>query len=209
MRRMTANMVAFRADPENPAAHHRGVRPPRRDRHRRARACRHAAQHRDDAAAEEPSRRARARGVEDQPRSAQPPLLGAAVLRAPGEDFPIRTCSASRPSSCARSSAPSPSASRPCPTAACRSRRPTAVPDRARASGRGRARDARPRLAARRCVGSARSSAASPSTPTPTSCSASCSILCATRCRRSRAATPATPRAIRSASPAGARARWR
>ncbi len=68
-----------------PRAHHRGQPAPRRDRHRRARARRHAARHRLDAAAEEPPRRARARGVEDQPRSAQPARLGAAVLRPPGE----------------------------------------------------------------------------------------------------------------------------
>ena len=74
------------------------VGPPRRDRHRRARACRHAARPRLDAAAEEPSRRARARGVEDQPRPAQPARLGAAVLRPAGAACPIRTCSASRPS---------------------------------------------------------------------------------------------------------------
>ena len=43
---------------------------------------------RHDAAAEEPSRRARAGGVEDQPRPAQPAVLGAAVLRAAGEDLP-------------------------------------------------------------------------------------------------------------------------
>jgi hypothetical protein len=63
--------------------------------------------------------------------------------------------------------------------------------------------------AARRCAGSARSNAAWWWTPIPTSCSASCSISCAMRCRRSRAATPAIPAAIRSALPAGARARWR
>ena len=46
------------------------------------------------------------------------------------------------------------------------------------------------------------------SMPIPTSCSASCSISRATRCRRSRAATPRIPAATRSASPAGARAPW-
>ena len=84
--------------PGKSRARHRGVRPPRRDRHRRARACRHAARPRLDAAAEEPARRARPRGVEDQPRPAQPARLGAAVLRPAGEACPTRTCSASRPS---------------------------------------------------------------------------------------------------------------
>ena len=57
MRRVTANMMAFRADPENadrvivPSA--RG----RRDRHRRARTGRHAERTCLDAAAEEPARR--------------------------------------------------------------------------------------------------------------------------------------------------------
>ena len=98
MRRITANMMAFRDDPENPARIIAASGRQRRDRHRRARACRHAARPRLDAAAEEPSRRARARGVEDQPRSAQPADLGAAVLRPAGAACPTRACSASRPS---------------------------------------------------------------------------------------------------------------
>ena len=63
--------------------------------------------------------------------------------------------------------------------------------------------------AARRCAGSARWNAGSRWTPILTSCSASCSISRAMRCRRSRAATPATPAGTRSVSPAGVRARWR
>ena len=57
MRRVTANMIAFRADPENtdrvivPSDAHR------RDRHRRTRTCRHADRARLDAASEEPARR--------------------------------------------------------------------------------------------------------------------------------------------------------
>ena len=73
-------------------ARHRGVPPPGRDRLGRARARRHAARPRLDAAAEEPSRRARARGVEDQPRPAQSSDLGAAVLRGPHQ--PARSAGA-------------------------------------------------------------------------------------------------------------------
>ena len=72
----------------------------------------------------------------------------------------------------------------------------------------GGARVARAWRPIRRSAGSARSSAGSRSMPIPTSCSASCSISRATRCRRWRAAPPAIPAATRSASPAGARARW-
>ena len=46
MRRITANMMAFRDDPENPARIIARVRPAGRDRHRRARARRHAARSR-------------------------------------------------------------------------------------------------------------------------------------------------------------------
>ena len=98
MRRITANMMAFRDDPENPARVIARLRPPRRDRRRRARARRDAARPRLDAAAEEPARRARPRGVEDQSRPAQPAHLGAAVLRRPRRTCPTRACSASRPS---------------------------------------------------------------------------------------------------------------
>ena len=87
MHRITANMMAFRARPGKSGAHHRAVRAQRRDRHRGARARRDAARSRLDAAAEEPARRARARGVQDQPRPAQPARLGAAVLR-PAVDVP-------------------------------------------------------------------------------------------------------------------------
>ena len=77
-------------------AHRRAVRPRRRDRHRGARARRDAARSRLDAAAEEPSGGARPRGVEDQPRPAQPARLGAAVLRPACAACRTRTCSASR-----------------------------------------------------------------------------------------------------------------
>ena len=81
MRRLTANMVNFRRDPESPAVD-RGARPARRrDRPRRARIVRHAARSGVDAASEEPARRARPRGVEDQPRSAQPAGVVAVVVR--------------------------------------------------------------------------------------------------------------------------------
>ena len=96
MRRITANMMRFRDDPENPARVIAVSQPPGRDRPGRARARRHAARSRLDAAAEEPSRGARARGVEDQPRSAQPAHLGAAVLRRADAACPTRACSASR-----------------------------------------------------------------------------------------------------------------
>ena len=81
MRRITGNMVAFRADPENAD---RIIAPSwsrRRDRHRRAGARHHAGRTRLDAAAEEPARRTWARGVKDQPRSAQPARFGAADFR--------------------------------------------------------------------------------------------------------------------------------
>ena len=73
-------------------ARHRRLDPPGRDGPRRARAGRHAARPRLDAAAEEPSRGARARGVEDQPRSAQPAHLGAAFFRRPQQ--PARSAGA-------------------------------------------------------------------------------------------------------------------
>ena len=76
--------------------HHRAVGARRRDRRRRARARHHAERAGLDAAPEEPARRARARGVEDQSRSAQPARLGAAVFRPAGERCPIPPCSASR-----------------------------------------------------------------------------------------------------------------
>ena len=67
MRRITANMMAFRADPENPMRVISVSRPARRDRPRRERACLDAGRPRLDAAAEEPACRARPRGLEDQP----------------------------------------------------------------------------------------------------------------------------------------------
>ena len=92
MRRITANMMRFRDDPENPARVIAVSQPPGRDRPGRARARRHAARSRLDAAAEEPSRGARACGVEDQPRPAQSADLGAAVLR--GAHEPARSAGA-------------------------------------------------------------------------------------------------------------------
>ena len=81
MRRLTANMIAFREDPENPARI--VVASARKDEIGMAERELAAMQH-DLAsmlAAEEPACRARARGVEDQSRSAQPAVLGPAVLR--------------------------------------------------------------------------------------------------------------------------------
>ena len=57
--------------PRKRGAHHRAEPARRRDRRRRARIVRHAARSGVDAASEEPARRARPCGVEDQPRSAQ------------------------------------------------------------------------------------------------------------------------------------------
>ena len=98
LRRITANMTAFRDEPENPARIIVASGAAGRDRHRRARARRHAARPRHAAAAEDPPRGARARGVEDQPRPAQPAHLGAAVLRPALEPRRTSRCSASRPS---------------------------------------------------------------------------------------------------------------
>ena len=66
MRRITANMMAFRADPENPATRAGGVAPCRRDRHHRARTRRHAARSRLHAASEEPAGVSRLGCVQDQ-----------------------------------------------------------------------------------------------------------------------------------------------
>ena len=60
-----------------------------------------------------------------------------------------------------------------------------------------------------RSAGSSRSSAGCRSMPTTTSCSASCSIWRAMRCRRWKPRAERTRAAIRCASPAGARAPWR
>ena len=81
MWRITDNMIAFRADPENPSRIIAEVGPQRRNRHRRRRAGRHAARARLDAASAEPAGRARPRGVEDQSRPAQSAGLGATFLR--------------------------------------------------------------------------------------------------------------------------------
>ena len=96
MRRITANMMAFRADPENadriivPSARADEIGVAERELADHAeRACL-------DAASEEPARRARPRGVQDQSRSAQPAGLGATVLRPAGDSCPIPACSASR-----------------------------------------------------------------------------------------------------------------
>ena len=195
--------------PGESRAHYRGVGPPRRDRHRRARAGRHAAQHRHDAAAEEPSRRARAGGVEDQPRPAQPAVLGAAVLRAAGEDL-RSACAALRTQAHALARArhrvlPVDTVLRPRAGAAARP-----PPDRARAAGRGRARDAGSRSRRRagaldqrgraRAGGGCRSRTALPHHAQPRA-------QCAAGAREPR--RRAIPAATRSASPAGARARWR
>ena len=81
MGRITANMITFRTDPENPARIIAESWPRRRDRHRRDRTRRHAARTRLHAASKEPAGGARARGVEDQSRPAQFAGLGATVLR--------------------------------------------------------------------------------------------------------------------------------
>ncbi len=96
MRRITANMMAFRADPENPS---RIIAPSKRHDEigaGRARTRLDAERPDLDAASEEPARGARARGVEDQPRSAQHAGLGATVLRRAVDPAAIRACSASR-----------------------------------------------------------------------------------------------------------------
>ena len=98
MRRITANMMAFRADPENAA---RIIAPSgarRRNRHCRTRTRHHADRACLDAASEEPAGGARACCLKDQPRSAQPARLGAAHLRPACRACPIRACSALRPS---------------------------------------------------------------------------------------------------------------
>ena len=81
MRRVTGNMVAFRADPENSDRVIVPIRTARRDRHRRARTRDDADRARLDAASEKPPGRPRARGVKDQSRPAQSARLGAIVLR--------------------------------------------------------------------------------------------------------------------------------
>ena len=55
MRRITANMMAFRADPENASLHHRPSGPRRRDRHGASGARRYADRARLDAASKEPA----------------------------------------------------------------------------------------------------------------------------------------------------------
>ena len=99
MRRITANMMRVPRRPGKSGARHRRLRPAAT---RSALAERElagdAARPRLDAAAEEPARGARACGVEDQPRPAQPADLGAAVLRRARAACPTRGCSASRPS---------------------------------------------------------------------------------------------------------------
>ena len=84
LRRITANMMAFHSAPENPASVIVASGRQRRDRHGRARARRHAARPRHHAGAEEPARRARTGGVQDQSRSAQSADHGAALFRPAG-----------------------------------------------------------------------------------------------------------------------------
>ena len=96
LHRITANMTAFRDRAGKSRARHRRLRPAGRDRHRRARARRHAARAQRAAAAEDPARGARPRGVEDQPRPAQPALVGAIVLRPAARARRTSRCSASR-----------------------------------------------------------------------------------------------------------------
>ena len=81
MRRLTANLVGFHENPESSA---RIIVPQparRRDRGGRARIVRHAARPGVDAASEEPARRPRPCGLEDQPRSAQPAGVLATAFR--------------------------------------------------------------------------------------------------------------------------------
>ena len=108
MRRVTANMTAFRADPEDPD---RIIVPSGRIDEigiAERELADHADRARLDAAAEEPAGRARARGIEDQPRSAQPARFGAALLRSPGRRLPDPNVQRFAPKLCTRSSAPSP-----------------------------------------------------------------------------------------------------
>ena len=80
-------------------AHHRRIRPQRRDRHGRGRARRHAARACLDAASEEPAGGARPGGVEDQSRPAQSARLGATCSPISLSTLArSRRCSASRPS---------------------------------------------------------------------------------------------------------------
>ena len=85
LRRITANMTAFREEPENPARIILAVRPNDEVGTAEREARRPAARSRIAAAAEEPSRLAWTGGVEDQPRPAQPPYLGPALFRAAGQ----------------------------------------------------------------------------------------------------------------------------
>ena len=202
--------MRFREDPENAVAHRRAVRTRRRDRHCGARAWRDAARPRLDAAAEEPSRGARPRGVEDQPRSAQPARLRAAVLRPARRACPTRNVQRFAPQADALARArhrvlPVDAVLRPGEGAAARPQAGAAG-----AAGRGSARDARPRsrvAGALDRVGRARPAR---STPIPTSCSASSLNLArnALQALESRAPERARPRSAPHHR-AGARARWR
>ena len=72
---------ALQRAPGGSDPHRRAVGAARRDRHRRARARRHAGGARRHAEPEEPARRARSRREQDQPRSAQHAVERAAPLR--------------------------------------------------------------------------------------------------------------------------------
>ena len=67
MTKLTWNIVRFSERPEDPDAHHRAIRPARRDRHGGARALRHADRACRHAVAKEPARSTWSRREQDQP----------------------------------------------------------------------------------------------------------------------------------------------
>ena len=71
MMRIARNMLHFSQQPGGCQPHHRALAAARRDRHRRARARPHAGRADADPASEEPPRRARPGGEQDQSRPAQ------------------------------------------------------------------------------------------------------------------------------------------
>ena len=164
-------------------ADHRAEPARRRDRRRRARIVRHAARPGVDAASEEPARRARACGLQDQPRSAQP--AGVLAIAVGPARQRARSAGAAL---CAETDALAGARHRVLPVDAVlwpraggRARPPH---DPGRARGR---RGARIRRACRRRLDhlDQRDRArAHRSTPIPTSCFACCSIWCATPRRR-------------------------
>ena len=205
MRRMTENMVTFRADPENPA---RIIA---------------ASDRRDEIGTAE--RELAAMQGDLAALLAQKNHLAALGLAVSKINHDLRNLLTSaqlfserlvnvadqRVQRFGRSSFPPRAGSRfvnrRCPTAACRSRRRSAAWSSSSPWWRMCARHWGS-MRALRCAGSAQWSVGSRWTPTRSSFFASCSISRATRCRHWRAGTRAIPAAIRSALPDGARAPW-